>query len=271
MTDQTRGPAPELAAEIDTSVPHSARIWNYWLGGSDNYPVDRAAGDQYREVFPQIIDVARTSRAFQARAVRFLAAEIGLRQFLDVGAGLPTADNTHQIAQRIAAESRIVYVDNDPPVVAHARQLLGSTPEGVAEYLAGDLGQPEEIIRAAAGPLDFGRPVALMLMGVMGHIDDGEAYPIVRRLLDGLPTGSYLVLQDGVNATDTFHEAQQGYDDTGAVPYRLRQPEQVAAFFVGLDLVEPGVTRVARWHPDLGDPSPDADVVGGVARKPSGA
>ena len=151
MTDQTPGPGPELAAEIDTSVPHSARIWNYWLGGTDNYPVDREAGDQYREVFPQIIDVARTSRAFQARAVRFLAAEIGLRQFLDVGAGLPTADNTHQMAQRIAAGSRIVYVDNDPPVLAYARQLLSSTPEGAAEYLAGDLYQPEAILRAAAG------------------------------------------------------------------------------------------------------------------------
>jgi O-methyltransferase involved in polyketide biosynthesis len=270
MSDQTPGPGPELAAEIDTSVPHSARIWNYWLGGTDNYPVDREAGDQYREVYPQIVDVARVSRAFQARAVRFLAAEAGLRQFLDVGAGLPTADNTHQIAQRIAARSRIVYVDNDPPVVTHARQLLSSTPEGAAEYLEGDLNQPEEILRAAAGTLDFSRPVALLLMGVMGHVDDGDAYPLVRRLLDGLPTGSYLALQDGVNASDTFHEAQQGYDDTGAIPYRLRRPEQVAAFFVGLDLVEPGVTRVTRWRPDLGDPGPDADVVGGVARKPSG-
>ena len=265
MTD----PIPELPAEIDTSVPHSARIWNHWLGGTDNYPVDGEAGDQYREVYPQIVDVALASRAFQARAVRFLAAEAGLRQFLDVGAGLPTAENTHQVAQRIAPGSRIVYVDNDPPVVAHARQLLSSTPDGTADYLAGDLYQPEDILRAASGTLDFGRPVALMLMGVMGHIEDGDAYPIVRRLLDGLPAGSYLVLQDGVNASDTFHEAQQGYDDTGAVPYRLRRPAQVATFFTGLDLAEPGVTRVAGWRPDLGGTGPDADVVGGVARKPS--
>ncbi len=122
MTDQT----PKLPAGIDTSVPHSARIWNYWLGGTDNYPVDREAGDQYREVYPQIVDVARVSRAFQARAVQFLAAEAGLRQFLDVGAGLPTAENTHQVAQRIAPAARIVYVDNDPPVVVHARQLPGA-------------------------------------------------------------------------------------------------------------------------------------------------
>jgi trans-aconitate methyltransferase len=271
MTEQKPGPAPDLAAEIDTSVPHSARIWNYWLGGTDNYPVDRAAGDEYRQVYPQIIDVARASRAFQARAVRFLAAEARLRQFLDVGAGLPTADNTHQIAQRIAPGSRIVYVDNDPPVVAHARQLLSSTPEGAAGYLAGDLYQPEQILSAAAGLLDLTRPVALLLMGVLGHIEDGDAYPIARRLLDGLPTGSYLVLQDGVNTTETFHEAQQGYDDTGAIPYRLRRPEQVAAFFAGLDLAEPGVTRVALWRPDLGETGPDADVVGGVARKPPGA
>jgi hypothetical protein len=269
MTDQT-GPAQELPAEIDTSVPHSARIWNYWLGGTDNYPVDREAGDQYREVYPQIIDVARASRAFQARAVRFLAAEAGLRQFLDVGAGLPTADNTHQIAQRIAPDSRIVYVDNDPPVVAHARQLLSSTPEGAAAYLAGDLYQPEEILQAAGGQLDLSQPVALMLMGVMGHIEDADAYPIVGRLLDGLPAGSYLVLQDGINASDTFHEAQQGYDDTGAIPYRLRRPEQVAAFSAGLDLAEPGVTRVAGWRPDPGGPGLDADVVGGVARRPAG-
>lgn len=266
MTDQT----PKLPAGIDTSVPHSARIWNYWLGGTDNYPVDREAGDQYREVYPQIVDVARVSRAFQARAVQFLAAEAGLRQFLDVGAGLPTAENTHQVAQRIAPAARIVYVDNDRPVVTHARQLLSSTPDGTADYLAGDLYQPEEILRAASATLDFSRPVALMLMGVMGHIEDGDAYPIVRRLLDGLPTGSYLVLQDGVNASDTFHEAQQGYDDTGAIPYRLRRPEQVAAFFTGLDLVKPGVTRVARWRPAPGGPGPDADVVGGVARKPPG-
>ena len=264
MTDQT----PELPAQIDTSVPHSARIWNYWLGGTDNYPVDRAAGDRYRAAYPQIVDIARAARAFHTRAVRFLTAEAGLRQFLDVGAGLPTAENTHQVAQRIAPGSRIVYVDNDPPVVAHARQLLSSTPDGAAEYFAGDLYQPAEILRAAGGTLDFGRPVALMLMGIMGHIADGDAYPLVRGLLDGLPPGSYLVLRDAVQS-DSHRQAQQGYDDTGAVPYRLRRPEQVAAFFAGLDLAEPGVVRVASWRPDLGDPGPDANMLGGVARKPS--
>ena len=135
--------APGQPSSIDTSVPHSARIWNYWLGGRDNYPVDRAAGDQYREVFPGVVDVARASRGFLTRAVRYLAGEAGIRQFLDVGTGLPTADNTHQVAQRVAPDSRIVYVDNDPLVLAHARALLTSTPEGATAYVDGDL--PPEV------------------------------------------------------------------------------------------------------------------------------
>jgi hypothetical protein len=267
MTDNSHGPAAEQPPEIDTTVPHSARIWNYWLGGTDNYPVDREAGDQYREIYPQIVDVARASRAFQTRAVRFLADEARVGQFLDVGAGLPTADNTHEIAQRLVPQSRVVYVDNDPPVVAHARALLSSTPEGSADFIQADLHDPPEILRAAAGLLDFTQPIALMLLGVMGHIDDTVAYAIVSRLLDGLPGGSYLVLQDGANLSDTFSEAQQGYDETGAVPYRLRRPEQIAAFFDGLELVEPGVVPLPRWRPQEGLAGPDVDGVGGVARK----
>jgi O-methyltransferase involved in polyketide biosynthesis len=268
MTDDSPDPQPQSPPGIDTSVPHSARIWNYWLGGTDNYPVDREAGDQYREVYPQIVDLALASRAFQARAVRYLAGEAGIRQFLDVGAGLPAAGNTHEVAQGIAPQSRVLYVDHDPFVVSHGRSQLISTHEGVADYIEADLHHPGEIRRAAAGILDFSRPIALVLMGVMGHLDDDDAYPVVRQLLDGLPAGSYLALQDGAKISDAFTEAQQDYDDTGAVPYRLRRPEQIAAFFDGLDIVEPGVVPTPRWRPELDQSIPlDVEARGGVARK----
>ena len=267
VTNNPPGAEPGTPPHIDTTVPHSARIWNYWLGGTDNYPVDRAAGDQYREVYPQIVDVARASRAFQVRAVRFLAGEAGVRQFLDVGAGLPAVENTHETARAIAPDSRVVYVDHDPEVVAHGRTLLRSAPEGAAVFFQGDLLEPGEILRAAAGTLDFGQPIALMLMGVMGHVDDPDAHRVVAELVDGLPAGSYLALQDGVMAAEAFNEAQEGYDDTGAIPYRLRTPEQIAAFFGDLDVVDPGLVALPRWRPDPGQAGPDVDSVGGVARK----
>jgi hypothetical protein len=259
---------------IDTTVPHSARIWNYWLGGKDNYPVDRAASDQYREVFPGIVDIARASRQFLTRAVRYLAGEAQIRQFLDIGTGLPTADNTHEVAQRVAPESRIVYVDNDPLVLTHARALLTSTPEGVTNYVDADLREPDRILEAATRTLDFGRPVALMLMGVIGHIGDyDEARSIVRRLLEPLPSGSYLALNDGTNViSQAFAQAQEGYNRSGAVPYHLRSPEQIAGLFEGLELVEPGVVSCPRWRPDPaqagGEPPAEVDAFGGVGRKP---
>lgn len=267
VTDNSPDPRPQ--PDIDITVPHSARIWNYWLGGTDNYPVDREAGDQYREAYPEIVDLALASRAFQARVVRFLASEAGLRQFLDVGAGLPAAGNTHEVAQGIAPRSRVVYVDHDPFVVHHGRTQLISTPAGGADYIEADLHQPAEILGAAARMLDFSQPVALLLMGVMGHIEDDDAYPIVRELLDGLPPASYLALQDGARTSSAFTEAQEGYDDTGAIPYRLRRPEQIAAFFDGLDMVEPGVVPTPRWRPepDQSSPPPDVEAFGGVARK----
>jgi hypothetical protein len=260
----------DLMAGIDTSVPHSARIWNYWLGGKDNFPVDQQAGDAYTAVFPGIVEVARISREFLGRAVRYLAAEEGVRQFLDVGTGLPTEENTHQVAQRVAPESKVVYVDNDPLVLVHARALL-TGPEGSTHYVEADLHEPGNIIRLAGEHLDFERPVALMLMGIMGHVpDDGEALSIVRRLVDGLPSGGYLTLYDGTDTDAAFLEAQKGYDDTGAVPYRLRSPEQITRFFDGLDLIDPGVVSVPLWKPD---PSPDGPpahghAYGGIGRKP---
>src|SRR5262245_20405550 len=165
---------------IDTSVPHSARIWNYWLGGKDNYAVDRAAGDQFSAIYPGIVDIARADRAFLGRVVRFLAGEAGVRQFLDVGTGLPTADNTHEVAQRVAPESQIVYVDNDPLVLTHARALLTSSPEGSTHYMDANMADPAKVLQEAGAFLDLAKPVGLTFMGVLGHvIDHDEARAIV--------------------------------------------------------------------------------------------
>jgi S-adenosyl methyltransferase len=257
-------------SKIDTTVPHSARIWNYWLGGTDNYEVDRLAGEQYMAVFPQIAELARSGRHFLARAIHFLVGEVGLRQFLDVGTGLPTVDNTHEVAQRIAPESRIVYVDNDPLVLAHARALLTSTPEGATSYIDADLERPAEIIEAARATLDFSRPVGLMLMGVMGHVtDDEHARSIVQGLVRPLAPGSYLTLYEATDTDRSFREAQSGYDDTGAVPYRLRSPAVIARYFEGLELVEPGIVQGPLWRPEVAPLEPaEHATLAGVARKP---
>jgi hypothetical protein len=264
-------PESTAGTAIDTTVPHSARIWNYWLGGKDNYAVDRAAGDEYLKVFPAIADVARAQRAFLARSIRYLAGEAGIRQFLDVGTGLPTADNTHELAQRVAPEARILYVDNDPLVLAHARALLTSTPEGATAYIHADLHEIDKIMAEAAKTLDLAQPIALILHGVLGHIaDTGEAHSVVRGLMDALPSGSYLNLADGTkDSSGGFEQAQEGYNETGAVPYALRTPAEIASFFGGLELVEPGVVSCPRWRPDAtpDGPSADADVYGGVGRK----
>jgi hypothetical protein len=261
-----QGPAPP---EIDATVPNSARIWNYWLGGKDNYPVDRDAGDQYRAIYPEIVDVARASRRFLVRAVRFLAGEAGVRQFLDIGTGLPTADNTHEVAQRVAPDSRVVYVDNDPIVLAHARALLTGGGEGATAYLDADLRDPGAILAAAGETLAFDRPVALMLMGIMGHVgDDEEARSIVGRLLDAVASGSYLALCDGTDTDPAGVAAQARYNESGAIPYHLRSPERIAGFFAGLELVEPGVVSCPRWRPDPGGAPAAVDAFGGVGRKP---
>jgi len=269
VTTSSPTPGQQPLPELDTSVPQSARVWNYWLGGKDYFPVDAAVGEQFRAVFPGIVDVTRTSRRFLARAVWYLAAEAGIRQFLDIGTGLPTANNTHEVAQRVAPEARIVYVDNDPVVLVHARALLTSTPEGVTDYVDADLRDPDKILEAAAATLDLTQPVALMLMGILGHITDyEEARSIVRRLLGGLPSGSYLVLYDGTDTDKAGVEAQEGYNRSGAVPYILRSPEQIAGFFDGLELVEPGVVPCPQWRPDPADLPTEVAAVGGVGRKP---
>ena len=257
---------------IDTTVPHAARIWNYWLGGKDNFAVDRAAGDEFIKVFPGIVDVARAGRAFLARSIIYLAGEQGIRQFLDVGTGLPTADNTHQIAQRVAPEARIVYVDNDPLVLAHARALLTSSSEGVTAYIDADVREPDKIIAEAAKTLDFDQPIALILSGIMGFIPDtGEARSIVHSLTGALPSGSYLDFCDGIHAPATdLDQATQDYEETGAIPYVLRTPEEIASFFDGLEPVEPGLVSIKLWRPDADSDVSAAEMsyFGGVARKP---
>jgi hypothetical protein len=248
---------PDSAARtgIDITVPHSARVWNYWLGGKDNFPVDRAAGDQYRAIHPQIVDIANADRAFLRRAIRYLAGEAGVRQFLDVGTGLPTADNTHEVAQRVAPQSRIVYVDNDPLVLAHARALLTSSPEGSTNYVHADMRDPARILQEAANYLDLTQPVALTFMAVLGHIVDyDEARSIVTTLLDGLPSGSYLAINDGVNPSERSGEALRQYEESGALPYRIRSLQQFTGYFDGLELVEPGVVNVDEWRPDPDTP-----------------
>ncbi|MFJ1807041.1 MULTISPECIES: SAM-dependent methyltransferase [unclassified Streptomyces] len=274
MSDPTAQTAVTAGApgRIDTSKPHSARFWNYFVGGKDNYEVDREIGDRIKEIFPGLVDVAVTSRHFLGRAVRHLAGEQGVRQFLDVGTGLPTADNTHQVAQRVAPDARIVYVDNDPVVLAHANALLTSTPEGRTAYLDADLYDPEAVLRAASGTLDFTRPVALMILNTLGHVADHEqARDLVRRLMAGLPSGSHLVISDSTATSEGMIAASEAYNASGAVPYHVRSVEEIGGFFDGLDLVEPGIVRVTEWRADPGDPANFAaavDAYCGVGRKP---
>ncbi|GAA2251946.1 hypothetical protein GCM10010145_19560 [Streptomyces ruber] len=269
MADGRTTPDQEALSKIDTTVPHSARIWNYWMGGKDNYEVDRVAGDAYREIAPNIETMARASRTYLIRAVTFVARDRGVRQFLDIGTGLPTYDNTHQVAQKAAPDARIVYVDNDPLVLRHAQALLTSTPEGVTDYIDADLHEPDTILEAAGRVLDLGRPVALLLMGILGHIrDHEEARAIVRRLTRALPSGSYFVHYDSTDTDEELKRAQQGYDDTGAVPYVLRSPEQLADYYEGLELLEPGIVSCPLWRPEPGTVPRPTDVYGGVAYKP---
>jgi O-methyltransferase involved in polyketide biosynthesis len=263
--------ASQVPPEINTNVPQTARIWNYWLGGKDNFPVDRQVGDQILEAFPAIVENARASRAFLVRAVEYLAGEAGIRQFLDIGTGLPTANNTHQVAQAVAPECRIVYVDNDPIVLVHARALLTSSPEGATAYIDADLRDPDKILQEAARTLDLTQPIAIMLMGILGHIaEDEQAQSIVKRLLGGVPAGSYLTMNDGTDTSEEVVEAARIWNQSANPTYHLRSPDRIARFFDGLELVEPGVVSPPRWHPEpsaSGLPA-EIDSACGVARKP---
>jgi hypothetical protein len=242
------------------------------VGGKDHFAVDRAAAERIAETIPALPALARSVRVFLGDIVHTLAADYGIRQFLDIGTGLPTADATHEVAQRAAPESRIVYTDYDPSVLAHARALLGSTPQGATDYVQSDLRSTEKLVKAAAGTLDFSQPVAILLIAVLHFIqDDEDAYRIVRRLTDAVPSGSYLVI---VHAPSDLHPPQamaehiRRYNESGAERFRPRSEQEVRRFFDGLELVPPGVATLSEWltgrHLDPGSGLAWA----GAARKP---
>ncbi|GAB2591862.1 hypothetical protein Aab01nite_38440 [Paractinoplanes abujensis] len=255
---------------LDMNVPQTARIWNYLLGGKDNFAADRAVGDQIIANLPHLAEYARLSRKYLARAVRYLATDGGISQFLDVGTGLPTADNTHEVAQTVAPRSRIVYVDNDPLVLTHARALLTSSPEGATDYVDADLRDPAAILAAAATTLDLDQPVALMVMGILGHIEsDDEARSIIDQFMSALAPGSYLAMYDGADTNPDVVEATRIWNVSANPKYHLRSPERIAGLFAGLELVEPGVVPVTRWKPDAeAAAAPEIAQYCAVGRKP---
>ena len=260
---------------IDPTVAHIARIQDYWLGGKDYFEADRIAGDEATAQLPDAVASVRNTRAFLGRTVRSLAAEYGIRQFLDIGTGIPTASNTHEVAQVVAPESRIVYVDNDPMVLAHARALLTSSPEGRCAYIDADIREPEQILNTAAEVLDFTEPVAVVLMAVLQFVpDDDDPHGIVRRLMAAVPAGSYLVISHP--AADIEAAAMAGMasrlNELMAQRVKPRSKEAVTSFFDGLDLLEPGVIRCPEWRPDRPQDAAGKSMMwGGVARKPDAA
>lgn len=242
--------------EIDTSVPHVARTYDYLLGGTTNFEVDREFTERVSAIFPGGIDAgrahARSNRRFLGRAVRFLAGQAGMRQFLDIGSGIPTEDNVHEVAQRVAPESRVVYVDNDPIVLAHAHQILDSTPEGATKFLFKDLRDPEGILAEGAAVLDLDQPVAVMLISLLHSVGpEDDPYGVVSRLLDGVPSGSYLVISHtSSEITAEAAELIQQLNETLPVSVTDRSRAEVARFFDGLELVDPGVVQIDEWRPD---------------------
>ncbi len=268
MTDQ-----PDLHTLLNVEVAHSARLWNYLLGGKDNFAADREAAEYALALMPELVQSARANREFLGRAVRHLAGTAGIRQFLDIGTGLPTADNTHEVAQSVAPDSRIVYVDNDPMVLVHARALLTSTAEGATAYIDSDLRDTERILAEAAKTLDFHRPIAIMLLGIVNFVvDDAEAHTIVRRLVDAVPSGSYLVMSHPtmeVNGPAVAKSMRQ-WNESGAAPITARSRAEITAFLAGLELLEPGVVTCSAWRPDPEHPGITDKVseFAAVARKP---
>jgi len=276
------GTDPTAGSGIDTSVPHSARIWNYWLGGKNHFAVDREAGDSYTEVFPSVSAIARNQRAFMHRAVRTLVTDLGVDQFIDVGTGLPmpAGENTHETAQAHNPAVRVVYVDNDPLVLVHARALHTSTSQGATRYLDADMHDVPALVDGAAELLDFDRPVGVLFIGVLGHVLHMEnARALVDVIMARVCPGSYLVIADGVDPAvsgGAMQQANDEYADTGGDGYISRGPDEVASFFTGLELLEPGMVHVEDWHPD---PAADVTAIGAglpahcgsygtVARKP---
>ena len=264
--------ASEALARLDTSVAHIARVYDYWLGGKDNFTADRAAGEATMAVYPGIRLSARANRAFLARTVRHLAGTEGIRQFLDIGTGLPTANNTHEVAQATAPGSKIVYVDNDPLVLAHARALLTNTTEGATAYLDADLRDTGKILAKAAATLDFSKPVAIMLIAILHYIEDlDQAGKIVASLLDAVPSGSFLVITHA--GIDLFPEEIGPFEmvlnqHLPGDHHVARTRDMVTGFFDAVRLLEPGVVRVSDWRPGSPDEAATATTLwGGVGVK----
>jgi hypothetical protein len=260
------------AAKINPAVPHSARVWNYWLGGKDYYPADKEAGDAGLARCPAIADTVRQLRYLSARAVRYLAGEAGVRQFLDIGAGMPFLDPVHEVARSAGPGSRVVYADSDPLAMAHAQALLTGSP-GAVGYADADLNDPGALLGQAAAPLDFTRPVAVLLFSVMGHIgdprddDDRAARNVTGALAAALPPGGFLAIGDLV-AHPAQGNAMAGYGAAGAAPYHLRAPRQLARLLDGLELTAPGVVPACRWRPEHSPfPPPKLPAWGGVGRR----
>ena len=256
---------------FDTSVPSPARMWNYWVGGKDHFAADREAADKIMAAMPALPAIARSVRYFLIDIVHNLTVDYGIRQFLDIGTGLPTADNTHDVAQRAAPESRIVYADYDPVVLAHARALLTSSPEGKTDYIEADLREADTILSAAARTLDFSKPVAILLLAVLHFIpDEDDPYAIVRKLVDAVPSGSFLVIVHAPSdrSPEEMAEQTRRYNESGAEFMRPRSQEEILRFFTGLELIGPGVAPLSEWLP-TGQAGPaSGEAVAGVGRKP---
>ena len=268
VDDSVTGTAGRPA--FDVSVAHQARIYNHWLGGKDHFAADRRAAEEAAAAYPGVVTGARANRQFLARAVRHLAEGAGIRQFLDLGTGIPAANNTHEVAQEAAPESRVVYVDYDPVVLAHARVLLASNDQGLVDYLDADLRETDAILEKASRTLDFSQPVAIMLIAILHAIgDDDDPYRIVAKLMDAVPPGSYLALSHVASDIDAeqIAEATARLNQLSHQHFTLRDHGQVLRFFDGLELLEPGVVRVEEWRPGELETRYASAMWGGVARK----
>jgi hypothetical protein len=259
------------AAKVDTSVAHPARVYDYWLGGKDNFAVDREAAKQVIAANPNVLPGVRANRAFLGRAVRYLAGEAGIRQFLDIGTGLPSVDNTHEVAQQVAAECRVVYVDNDPIVLSHARALLTSSPDGATAYVDADLRDTRTVLREAAATLDFSQPVAVMLLMILQYIpDEDDPWGIVGQLLDAVPAGSYLAVSDtaaDIEAAAVAESARRYNQRLGQVRQSRRTRAEFARFFDGTELIGPGVVPLPEWRA-IASPRHRVPAYAAVGRKP---
>jgi S-adenosyl methyltransferase len=258
---------------VDTGQAHAARVYDYWLGGKENYPADRQAAEQIMSARPDIIGTVRANRVFLSRAVRHLAAEAGIDQFLDIGAGLPGGENVHEAAQAVTPCARVVYVDNDPVVISHARALLLGAIHGTTAFVDADLRDPQDLIRQAAELLDFSRPVGITLLLVLQFVADGEdPCGIVAQLMQAVPPGSHLVLSHAAKDVPSvgLAEGTRRYNELVNLSLTRRTRAQVTEYFAGLELLEPGVVPINRWRPDPADPAEclDAPAFAGVARKP---